>query len=167
MKWKRPRRSDLDESIGPCSCCPIRWSTTRMPGTGAESASRTRPIVRVCAETEAGTRNERRGRTERNTAEKARGFLSPAFINSLRIELPEVLGIHLLEVVLQLVRFERWIGRGFVGFDAALIEQLIASEDGSAHAQRQGDAVGGSGIDLEDMVVPPDQQLGKVGVLLH
>ena len=40
----------------------------------------------------------------------------------LRIELPEILRVHLLEVLLELVGLERRIGRGLLGLDAALIE---------------------------------------------
>ena len=58
------------------------------------------------------------------------------------------------------------IGRGLVGLDAALVEQLVAGEDRRPHAEGQRDAVRGPGVHLEDVIVPPDQQLGEVGVLL-
>jgi len=83
-----------------------------------------------------------------------------------RIEFPEILGIHLLEVVLELVGLERRIGRGLVGFHSALVEELVAGEYRGPHAEGQRNAVRGAGVDLKDMIVPPDQKLGEVGVLL-
>src|SRR5215510_3339266 len=53
----------------------------------------------------------------------------------LRIELPEVLRIHALEILLELVGLERGIGRRFVRLHAALFEQLVAGEDGSPHPE--------------------------------
>jgi hypothetical protein len=57
----------------------------------------------------------------------------------LRIELPEVLRIHLLEVFLELVRLERGIGGGIVRLDAVLIEELVAGEDRREPEEAVGD----------------------------
>ena len=57
-------------------------------------------------------------------------------------------------------------GRGLLGLDAALVEELLTREDRRPHSERQRDAVGRTGVHLEDVIVPPDQQLGEVGVLL-
>src|SRR3954447_19729745 len=94
------------------------------------------------------------------------GLSASSALTTLRIELPEILRIHPLEVLFQLVRLERRVGRGLVGLDAALVEQLVAGEDRGAHPERERDAVGGPGIHLEDVVVAPDEELGEVGVLL-
>ena len=69
----------------------------------------------------------------------------------LRIEFPEILRVHLFEVLLQLVGLERGIGRRLLGLDTALVEQLLAGEDRRPHPERQGDAVGRAGIDLRTL----------------
>src|SRR5678816_3861512 len=83
-----------------------------------------------------------------------------------RIELSEILGVHLLEVLLQFVRLESGIGRRLVGLDSGLIEQVIVGEDGSAEPQSQRDAVGGTRVYLEHVVLTPDQQLSEISVFL-
>src|SRR6476661_3470190 len=77
----------------------------------------------------------------------------------LRIELSEILRVHLLEVLLELVGVEPGTGRGLVGFHSRLIQKMVAREDGGPEAQGQRDAVGGAGVDLKDVVVAPDEQL--------
>src|SRR5712692_3557407 len=85
----------------------------------------------------------------------------------LRIELSEVLRVHPLEVLLQLVGLEAGVWRRLVGLDPGLVEEMIAGEDGGAEPERERDAVGGTSIHLEHVIVPADEQLGEVGVFLH
>src|SRR5882724_9271840 len=113
-----------------------------------------------------GSRRERTAAARRRLAAPACSrLLPPAPV--LGIELSEVLGVHLLEVLLELVGVEPGTRRGLVGLDPRLIEQMVAGEDRRPEPQRERDAVRGARVDLEDLVVAPDEQLGKVGVFLY
>src|SRR5688572_3255065 len=83
------------------------------------------------------------------------------------IELAEILGIELLEVLLEPLGVEGGIGGGFIGLDSALVEQAVAGEDRRVESEREGDAVARSRVHLEDLVLAADEELREVGVLLH
>src|SRR5688500_8909567 len=96
------------------------------------------------------------------------------------IEAAEVFGIHATEIITKLFRGKAAGGAlpgfgvgynagctfaGFTDLDRSMLEQLIGGEDGGIHAQRDGDRIGRSRIDADQLGATLDDELRVVGVL--
>src|SRR3954463_34466 len=100
----------MAESRGPARAEPTRWSTTRTPGIGRG------PLASPCITTPSTRRASAVGvwaraatapstaQAPRNRRRRRRRGLRGMFRRNSEVELPEVFGPQILEVLLQLIR---------------------------------------------------------------
>src|SRR5690349_151899 len=174
----------MAESSGPARSEPTRWSTTRTPAIGRgplASPCITTPSTRRvsaplavaggCARAATATSTAQRPANGRRRRRRAlRGMVR----RNSEVELPEIFGPQILEILFQLIgteltriRCSCWRAR-FVALilDLDRREQSLAREDRRGQAQRDGDGVRRPRVDLHDVVAAVDVQLRVVGVLL-
>src|SRR5690348_10463448 len=164
----------MAESSGPARSEPTRWSTTRTPAIGRgplASPCITTPSTRRvstapavaggCARAAAATSTAQRPANGRRRRRRAlRGMVR----RNSEVELPEIFGPQILEILFQLigaqlarVRCCRWRAR-FLGLilDLDRRQQRLAREDRSRKSQRDGDGVRRPGVDLDDVIAAVD-----------
>src|SRR5437773_910182 len=103
------------------------------------------------------------------------GAITAAMGGSRRLEifgipLPEVLGVHLLEVAAQLLRLllgGLLGGRRRTGLARRLLEDLVHDEDRDPRAERDRDRIAGPGIDRDRARAPIQVDVGEEGRVLE
>ena len=136
-----PIGADVPESTAPCAVRPIRWSVSGTPAAGRVSppcSRTTRPAMLSGAWAASGDAGGAASRTQ------------PAA--RLRREPAEVLGIELLEVLLEGFGVEPPFRCRRAGLGGVVVEEVIGGEDRGVQPQREGDAVGRAGVHLRPPV---------------